>query len=436
VKAIVFVGPSLPVGDARARLDAIYRSPAAMGDVYAATLERPDAIAIIDGYFDGTPAVWHKEILHALSRGVRVLGASSMGALRAAELAAFGMVGVGQIFERYCDGTYEDDDEVAIVHAAAEYGYRTLSDPLANIRDGLERAVAATAIAAADADMLIGVLKRLHYAERSWARVVAEARARGLDTRGLESFLRDVRPDRKREDACALLDRMAAGLEAPSSPPPFRFEPTTFWERAAMQARPAPDTGIGPPHVLASYVRAFRDDVARGAVLLRLARAEAQRRGLRVDRTSWNRAARQLRRRLGLLSAPDLEGWLARQRMSRRDYAELVELEALVDRLAYETVTADAVAMTRELQRRGELDAVGGMLADKWRRLEERGQQNPTLADTRADLRELLGWYETRAGTSIEDYEAHAHSRGFETERDLMIEVLTQFIYEREEPQP
>jgi hypothetical protein len=435
VKVIVFVGPSLPVADARARLDALYRSPAAMGDVYAATLERPDAIAIIDGYFDGTPSVWHKEILYALSRGIRVYGASSMGALRAAELAAFGMIGVGQIFERYRDGVYEDDDEVAIVHAAAEYSYRPLSDPLANIRDGLERAVAATVIGAADAELLIGALKRLHYAERSWARVVAEARTRELDTRGLESFLRDVRPDRKREDACALLDRLATGLDA-SLPAPFRFEPTTFWERAAIEATPAPDLGLARPHELASYVRAFRDDIARGAVLLRLARAEATRRGLRVDRTSWSRAAQQLRRRLGLLSASDLDAWLAGQRMSRRDYAELVELEALVERLACETVTSDATATTRELQRRGELHAVAGMVADKRRRLEERGQQNPTLADAGVDLRELLGWYETRAGTSIDDYEAHAHTRGFETERDLMIEVLTQFMYEREEHCP
>jgi hypothetical protein len=45
--------------------------------------------------FDSTPAVLHKEILWAMDRGVGVSGAASMGALRAAELHWYGMVGVG-----------------------------------------------------------------------------------------------------------------------------------------------------------------------------------------------------------------------------------------------------------------------------------------------------------------------------------------------------
>lgn len=66
----------------------------------------------------GVPAVWHKELLYTLQEGVEVCGASSMGALRAAELESFGMLGVGVIFQAYRDGRYpgfphepfEDDD--------------------------------------------------------------------------------------------------------------------------------------------------------------------------------------------------------------------------------------------------------------------------------------------------------------------------------------
>ena len=87
----------------------------------------PQAIGIIDGYFQWAPAVWHKEILWAIQQGVHVFGAASMGALRAAELAPFGMRGVGRIFEAYRDGVlpgsgdepFEDDDEVAVVHGPA-----------------------------------------------------------------------------------------------------------------------------------------------------------------------------------------------------------------------------------------------------------------------------------------------------------------------------
>ena len=138
----VFLGPTLDVSEARLILDAEYFPPAAVGDVYRATCRKPRAIAIIDGVFDRVPSVWHKEILYAMSHGIHVWGSSSMGALRAAELAPFGMVGVGEVFERYRSGIYEDDDEVAVSHAPADGGYRPLSEAMVNIRNGLERAAA------------------------------------------------------------------------------------------------------------------------------------------------------------------------------------------------------------------------------------------------------------------------------------------------------
>ena len=66
-----------------------------------ASRERVQRIAIIDGYFERMAAVWHKEILVALEKGIAVWGAASMGALRAAELAPFGMVGVGAIYQAF-----------------------------------------------------------------------------------------------------------------------------------------------------------------------------------------------------------------------------------------------------------------------------------------------------------------------------------------------
>jgi hypothetical protein len=100
----VFLGPSLSVAEARGILDAHYLPPVTMGDVTRLVARRPSAIGIIDGLFERVPAVWHKEILFALSQGIPVYGASSMGALRAAELEAFGMIGIGQIFAAYRDG--------------------------------------------------------------------------------------------------------------------------------------------------------------------------------------------------------------------------------------------------------------------------------------------------------------------------------------------
>ena len=92
---VVFVGPSLDLASARATLDASYEPPARQGDVLRAVTCGAEAIGIIDGYFDWTLSVWHKEILWALTQGAHVYGAASMGALRAAELETFGMHGVG-----------------------------------------------------------------------------------------------------------------------------------------------------------------------------------------------------------------------------------------------------------------------------------------------------------------------------------------------------
>src|SRR5206468_6794900 len=140
VNACVFVGPTLAVDDAARELPARYLPPAAEGDVYRVALEQPAAIGIIDGYFQSVPAVRHKEILWAMSRGIHVFGCASMGALRAAELLPFGMEGVGAVFELYRDGIFEDDDEVAVAHWSAETGFVSASEAMVNIRQTLRKA--------------------------------------------------------------------------------------------------------------------------------------------------------------------------------------------------------------------------------------------------------------------------------------------------------
>lgn len=95
----VFLGPTLSLNEAKSCLDAFYCGPVQQGDIVRALDRRAEAIGIIDGFFEVVPSVWHKEILLALSRGVYVCGAGSMGALRAAELAPYGMVGIGTVFE-------------------------------------------------------------------------------------------------------------------------------------------------------------------------------------------------------------------------------------------------------------------------------------------------------------------------------------------------
>jgi hypothetical protein len=238
-EVVVFLGPTLPAADARALLpQANVLGPARMGDLYRSTLRKPAALLLVDGVFDQALAVWHKEIMWALAQGVRVYGAASMGALRAAELAAFGMVGVGEIFEAFSRGDLEDDDEVAVAHESGEGsgGYRQLGEPMVNIRATLLRAEREGALDAATRARLIGVGKVLFYPQRSLAAVLAADPGPAAGTARFRRWLDQTpgaRVDQKRLDAEAALRRVAADAPGFSGGPPprpcFQFEYTEAW---------------------------------------------------------------------------------------------------------------------------------------------------------------------------------------------------------------
>ncbi|GAA1118515.1 MULTISPECIES: TfuA-like protein [Kitasatospora] len=300
----VFLGPSLPVEQARAVLDAQYHPPVSCGDVTELVLDRepPKAIVLVDGLFEQVPTVWHKEILFALERGVRVFGAASMGALRAAELAAFGMEGVGGIYERFASGEYQDDDEVTIVHAPAEDGYVPLSEAMANLRAGLAAALAAGAVTAATHDLLVDAAKRRFYPDRSWGRLYADAKALGVaeeETAALRGYVREHRPDAKRADALAVLRHVAGLIDAGLEPPvvDFALEPTYYWEKlltVVRQQRAERELherlGAGPAEVY-RHLAEHRPAVLRAALCDVLAAQESARLGLLLpeERTAHHR---------------------------------------------------------------------------------------------------------------------------------------------------
>jgi hypothetical protein len=129
----MFAGPTISHDQIKLHLDCVCLPPVCHGDILQVLEAKPTAIGIIDGYFEGAPSVWHKEILYALNQGVHVFGSSSMGALRAAELYPFGMQGVGKIFHWYKEGVIDADDEVAVLHGPIDVGYVAVSEPLVNI---------------------------------------------------------------------------------------------------------------------------------------------------------------------------------------------------------------------------------------------------------------------------------------------------------------
>lgn len=233
----LFVGPTLPdVSELPACAGVRVLPPVAGGDLPRLRPRAGDVVGIVDGVFHQTPAVRHKEILACLAAGARVLGAASMGALRAAELDSFGMEGVGGIYRDYRDGVLVADDEVALTHAPAEYAYQPHSEPLVNLRATLECAERHGLIDAVCRAMLIDTLSRMPYWRRSYRELARVAREKQVPDAGELSRFCDAFPvNRKRQDALALLDAMRA-MPPSERQPVTPVDPTTYahsWELAA-----------------------------------------------------------------------------------------------------------------------------------------------------------------------------------------------------------
>jgi len=206
--AVVFLGPSLDRQAALAILSADYRPPAARGDITRAVSDGARVIGLIDGVFFQESSVGHREILGALKTGVRVIGASSMGALRAAELHTLGMEGVGEVYRMYRDGVLVSDDEVAL--AFDPESFAALSEPLVNIRATLARAEELGIVDPRTGKILLGAASSLYYPDRTYPRMVREAE-RTADTVHLARFARWVETgavDLKRKDAVLALERI------------------------------------------------------------------------------------------------------------------------------------------------------------------------------------------------------------------------------------
>jgi TfuA protein len=167
MRVIAFAGPSLPPAAREPFVAIEWRPPAEAGDLLRLDAGPGATICLIDGYFDHRPAVRHKEILLLLSEGVRVLGASSIGALRAAEMDGSGMVGIGAIYSAYRRGTIVGDDEVALIHGPAESGWKPLSVPLADVRATLASAVRRRRVGKAEARALLHRAAAIHYVDRN-----------------------------------------------------------------------------------------------------------------------------------------------------------------------------------------------------------------------------------------------------------------------------
>ncbi|MEI9939290.1 MAG: TfuA-like protein [Pseudomonadota bacterium] len=442
MKIHVFVGPTLSHSAVEQELPgAIISAPVAFGDVYRAVKSRAQAIAIIDGYFERTPAVWHKEILWAMSEGVHVFGASSMGALRAAELADFGMQGVGAIFNCFRNGELEDDDEVTVVHGSADDGFKLHSEAMVNLRTSFLAAAATNVVSPATTEALIELAKRRFYAERSFERTLKDAADSNLppeEIAALRLWWPTGRIDQKALDALLLLRNLHLWREGNPQPQrvSYRLEPTDAWLEACRVAElGATSTPVATEHSMleeelkltGSYIAVRDAAIARAAT-----HEEARRSGFRPDPASVAQAAESLRRDLGLFEPADYSRWQRSERLEATRLPAFFEEHACVLWAQPQTLLWAKEALANQLRVTQQYGRLIERVDAKVRCLANFGLRGPSLGDLHMTEDELWSWFfKEKLGEKEvpEHLDRRAVSLGFLDKDEMRSAALREFTF-------
>lgn len=446
----IFTGPTISAAEAAGELDAVYFPPAAEGDVYRASLQRPQVIGIIDGYFQDVPSVRLKEILWAMSRGIHVFGSASIGALRATELEAFGMEGVGSVFESYRDGILEDDDEVAIAHGPAELGFPSLSEAMVNIRQTLRKAELDEVISPDVRTALEQMAKQLFYPERSYPVLVRHASESGLpedQLARLRDWLPEGRVNQKREDALAMLrligGRLAEGVEPKRVS--FSFEHTAMWESVLRQDRDlrtdqqADSNGV-PLESLLDELR-LKGDQYHHALLLALERffaiREADRQGLNITEESRGEAEMAFRRERDFHEAAQVEQWMKENGLDPNAFDSLMGDEARVNMVHERVRLVSGSCLPDQLRLSGDYPQLLARAAKKERLLESFGFKNLCLENAEVTEEELLRWYFEHVLERPVPVETStcSQSLGFGNSHSFRRALLREYVYRRFAPE-
>ena len=210
LQPVVFVGPSCPSDAVRAVIPHALIAPSVKrGDLYRYRMLGFPIFLIIDGVFSNTLAVSPREVIDVIEDGAAVVGASSMGALRAADCGPAGAIGHGRVFRLFRRGSLSSEDEVAVTFNPPR-PWPPATQALVNVRFALHRAWRAGTLSAADAAALVSAAEGLPYQLRGWTSITKRARVRLSPAQHAALASCDV----KREDAISCCRWLASRLGA------------------------------------------------------------------------------------------------------------------------------------------------------------------------------------------------------------------------------
>lgn len=348
---ITFSGPTISASEIQHYLpDAICLPPAAQGDLYSVSRQSPSVIVLIDGYFKWTPATWHKEILWAINKGIKVMGSSSMGALRAAETYNYGMIGVGKIFKDYLAGNLEDDDEVAVTHGSHEDNYVSLSIPMVDIRATVSAALISKVINNKQAEHIIEKGKQLFYPLRQMETIFTKLNDSIFPPNkrnGILKWFTENYVNQKKIDAIELLELFKKNELKETSHRNWTFQSTALWRELMINTQTRPLSSLGgltrnPRYDLQEVKAALKTqndfspaDHKKG-VLRHLLLDRYGPEIPNISEVELVSATEVFRREHELFEEEDLQSWLSINDLTKKDFVKLIYENVLVENMMKE----------------------------------------------------------------------------------------------------
>lgn len=211
MRTIVFSGPSISEAEVHRLAACSHAPPIKRGDL--AAVDDYDVLVILDGEFGQNLSVTPKEILAVLGRGKTVIGAASMGALRASELHRSGMIGVGWVYDFFRRCAVRRDADVALVYSP--FDFKPMTVPMVDLEYWMDRASAAGLIPNKEKALLLKLARNIFFADRSPDRLMDELRRAiaGDTLDSLLAFSGGTIPNVKYADAAEAI-RLGAALAA------------------------------------------------------------------------------------------------------------------------------------------------------------------------------------------------------------------------------
>lgn len=235
----IFVGPTANQSfDTLNNIDnrIVIHPPVQSGDLIDLQPSKKIGIIICDGVYWTKPALQIPEILFAIYSGSIVVGVSSYGALRYADITEnYGMVGYGEISDFYKKNPIGDDADVALVHDNFS-PYNTHTIPIINLFFTLKNL---PSIQEQRSKKIIDILRKIPILKRTWENF---KKALNDDVEMLEllEIMKKNYRDQKNIDfinAISNLDLLEKMHYDNKDVYNKKWQPTTWWERRLMTSK-------------------------------------------------------------------------------------------------------------------------------------------------------------------------------------------------------